>query len=77
MNHNGRIIPPNEISETFACFLDDKVKTIVESCKVDNDVYNGRSKVSTSDKNFMTRENVTKAIRSIKIKNCEGYDRIP
>ena len=77
MYHNGRNILPNEISETFACFFDDKVKTIVESCKVDNDVYNGRSKVNSNDKNFMTRENVIKAIRSIKIKNCEGYDRIP
>ena len=44
---------------------------------MDDDVYNGKRKVNTNDKNFTTLENVTKAIKSIKIKNCEGYDRIP
>ena len=77
MNHNGRNIFPTELSETYACFFDEKVKTIVESCKVDNDVYNGKRKVITNDDNFMTRDNIIKAIKSIKIKNCEGYDRIP
>ena len=77
MNYNGRNLKPTEISETFACFFDDKVKAIVESCRVDNDVYNGKRKVNTNDKNFMTRDNIIKAIKSIKIKNCEGYDRIP
>ena len=77
MNYNGRNILPVDISETFASFFDNKVKAIVESCKVDDNVYNGKRKVNTNDKNFMTRDNIIKAIKSIKIKNCEGFDRIP
>ena len=77
MQVNGHPIHPAELSETFACFFDEKVKSIVESCKVDNDVYNGKRKVHSTDKNFMTIENVNRAIKSVKIKNCEGYDRIP
>ena len=77
MQVNGHPIHPAELSETFACFFDEKVKSIVESGKVDNDVYNGKRKVHSTDKNFMTIENVNRAIKSVKIKNCEGYDRIP
>ena len=29
------------------------------------------------DKNFMTEENVSRVMKSLKIKNCEGFDRIP
>ena len=29
------------------------------------------------ENNFMTEENVRKAIETIKLKNCEGSDRIP
>ena len=68
MQVNGHPINPIELSETFACFFDEKVKSIVESCKVGNDVYNGKRKVHSTDKNFMTVENVNRAIKSVKIK---------
>ena len=69
MHYKRRKIQPAELSETYACFFDEKVKAIVESCKVNNDIYNGKRKVRTTDENFMTIENVSRAIKSIKIKN--------
>ena len=44
---------------------------------MDNSVYNGRKKVASMNHNFMTIENITKAFKTVKIKNCKGYDRIP
>ena len=44
---------------------------------LDNEVYNGRRKITCESHNFMSMENIVKAFKSIKIKNCEGYDRIP
>ena len=56
--------------------FDDKVENIITSCEVDNNVYNGRKKVTCTSHNFMSMENIAKAFKSIKIKNCEGLDRI-
>ena len=44
---------------------------------IDNNVYNGTRKVTVQNKNFMTTPNIRNAILSLKLKNSEGYDRIP
>ena len=44
---------------------------------MDENVYNSRRKVNCESGNFMTPENIRNAFKSIKIKNSEGYDRIP
>ena len=67
----------NELPDAFADFFSNKVKKIVTECKVDNNVYNGKRKLYCQNKNFMTPDNIIKAIRSLKLKNCEGFDRIP
>ena len=77
MSDNGSNIDPNNLSDAFAQFFDNKVKSIVDTCKVEDNVYNGTTKVFSHESNFMTTKNVSDAIKSIKIKNCEGYDRIP
>ena len=41
------------------------------------DVYNGKFKVICEDKMFMTQSDVKECVLSIKIKNCESFDRIP
>ena len=44
---------------------------------IDQNVYNGSRKINEQDKNFMTRENIRNAISTLKLKNSEGFDRIP
>ena len=77
MKHNGIEIAVSNLSDAFADFFDKKVKDIVSTCEVDNDVYNGTRKVTSPNSNFVTIENVNNVLKSMKIKNCEGYDRIP
>ena len=76
MTENGIDITPCDLSDTFAQFFDKKVKSILETCSVNN-VYNGLQKINANELNFMTTQNIHDALMSIKIKNCEGYDRIP
>ena len=49
----------------------------MSSTEVTNEVYNGTKKINEPNKNFMTRSNVRNAILSLKLKNSEGFDRIP
>ena len=66
-----------DIAEVFAGFFDKKVVGIVESTMVDPGVYNGRQKIFAEDAMFMTGERILECIKGLKIKNTEGYDRIP
>ena len=77
MSDNGISIDPSGLIDAFAEFFDKKVKLIVETCRVNDNVYNGTRKVDGLESNFMTTRHVHDALNSIKIKNCEGYDRIP
>ena len=38
---------------------------------------NGVNKLWVNDVNFMTQENISKAVKQIKMKNSEGHDMIP
>ena len=76
MTENNIDIVPYDLSHAFAQFFDKKVKSIVETCRVENNVYNSLKK-NGFELNFMTTRNIHDALKSIKIKNCEGYDRIP
>ena len=77
MTKDGALIDSKNLSDAFAEFFDDKVKSIVETCRVNDNVYNGFQRVVGLESNFMTTRNVLEALKSIKIKNCEGYDRMP
>ena len=72
MKMGGINLESEEISESFTNNLEEKVKKIVKTCNGDNSAYNGKKKVNCNNDNFMTIANVTKAIKSINIKNCEG-----
>ena len=77
MSDNGKSINPSNLSDAFAEFFDKKVKSIVETCRVNDNVYNGIKKVGSLESNLMTTKNVCDALNSVKIYNCEGYNRIP
>ena len=74
---NNEPINCRETADSFAKFFKNKVQSIISECSVDNNVYNGNQKVNTISQNFMTKENIIDAIKSLKSKNCEGFDRIP
>ena len=46
MKLEGVNVKPEDLSDCFANFFDNKVKKIVETCKVDENVYNSRRKVN-------------------------------
>ena len=65
------------VPDSFAVFFQTKVRSLSQQAKVSPNVYNGKRKVNCHDKMFMSITNITECVRSIKIKNCDGYDRIP
>ena len=77
MTLNGQKINELDLPDAFAEFFSKRVNTIVNDCVVDDGVYNGSKKLNANSINFMTSENVSAAIKSLKAKNCEGFDRIP
>ena len=74
---NGIEIPTSILADTFAEFFDKKVKLLIEETTTNRNVYNGKLKVNSNEKIFMNLSEVIECIKSIKIKNSEGYDRIP
>ena len=47
-----------------------------QSCAVDEAVYNGLWLANINDENFMDVTRVRRVMTGLKIKNCEGVDRI-
>ena len=46
----------NDVADCFAEFFDSKVKKLVQSVMIDQNVYNGARKLVTQDADFMTRD---------------------
>ena len=67
MTINGNWIASDELSNTFAEFLDKKVLGIVQNTKVKAEVYNGSRKIYAEDSMFMTRERIIECVKSLKI----------
>ena len=63
--------------DCFAAFFCNKVESITRETQVDQNVYNGRQKLAADSRMFMSMNEIEICIKAIKIKNCEGYDRIP
>ena len=68
-------IPSLERADAFAKFFDTKVTS--NKTNVNVNVYNGKRKAISNEVMFMDPESITECIKTIKIKNCEGHDRIP
>jgi hypothetical protein len=71
------MIPSKSIPDAFAMFFREKVESIVNEAAINDNVYNGKRKAVTTEVNFMSEADVEKCIKDIKIKNNEGFDRIP
>ena len=77
MKFNNVTVTGVNICEQFASFFENKVKTITDEAIIDDEIYNGTSRMVARDQMFMTRPEIYECIKTIKIKNNEGYDRIP
>ena len=66
-----------DAATAFAQFFEEKVKKLEKDLKVQYGVKNGRRILKSEEINFMTLERITECLNEMKIKNCEGYDRIP
>ena len=77
LTYNAITVPPNSIPDSFADFFEKKVNDIHNEAKIDPSIYNGNRKVNSDSKFFMSESDIVFCIKSIKIKNCEGVDRIP
>ena len=74
MTLDGKVIGEHERSDCFANFFENKVKQITDETITDPSVYNGTRKIFAGNEMFMSLLEVEKCIKSIKIKNCEGFD---
>jgi hypothetical protein len=70
-------IETDQISDCFADYFCEKITLLSNDAQINPTVNNGRRKMDVIDENFMTEENIIRAVKSIKIKNSEGNDRIP
>ena len=77
MTFNDQNVTGAEISECFGEFFSSKVGNIVRETNVKTGVYNGRRKMFAEHSMFMSREEIIECVLGLKIKNTEGYDRIP
>ena len=67
----------DSLPDAFAEFFNTKIKKIVEEVQIDPNVYNGKRKIRVEDDFFMSKNEIIIAVKSLKTKNCEGYDRLP
>ena len=54
-----------------------KVKLIVESTVIHPQVHNGNQKIFQYHNPAITAIDILECVKSLKVKNCEGFDRIP
>ena len=77
MSINGIQILNEDLAEQFACMFEKKITDTASTTAIEDNVYNGSQKVYEQNKNFRSECNIRKAILSLKLKNSEGFDRIP
>ena len=74
---DGLEVDENLIPDCFVNYFEGKVSDLSTRVSIDAGVYNGSRKVVSTEKNFMTKDNIIKAVKLIKNKNSEGHDMIP
>ena len=77
MFEGGIEIKESTLTDRFADFFDKKIKNLHYEANIDENVYNGRKLITTTDKFFMDFEAVRECMCGLKAKNSEGLDRIP
>ena len=76
LHHGGGLVSDGLVPNSFAVFFQTKVKSLSRRAIFSPNVYNGKRKVNCHDKMCMYINDIIECVKTIKIKNCEGYDRI-
>ena len=74
---NGIELPKHKIVSAFGDLFVQKVQTIVESTRINPLVHKGHQKIIEYNDFPLNQSDIMEYVKSLKIKNCEGYDRIP
>ena len=77
MHLNDDQISKDNIPEVFANFFKTKVENMANQCSTSDTVYNGKKIMDAEEEFFMTDTNILQILKNLKIKNCEGFDRLP
>ena len=77
MTLNDLPVHNKDLQDYFANYFKSKITNIVNESNLNENVYNGRKKLIVNNMDFMDENNIIEAVKSIKLKNAEGYDRIP
>ena len=77
MHHGHDTFKGEEVPEVFSMFFKKKVSNIVQNATIDDNVFNGTGQINAENEFFMTELNIREVLSKLKIKNCEGIDRIP
>ena len=75
--NNGIKLTDINVPDAVASFFDNKVERLALSAQIDPNIYNGHRKIWCNAGFFMERDDIIKCVSTLKIKNAEGYDRIP
>ena len=74
---NNQEIQRESLPDRFASFFDEKIKSLLQDVRTEENVYNGFRKIEAENKMFMTKKDILECMKSLKCKNSEGFDRIP
>ena len=74
---NGIELPKDKVASAFGDMFTKKVKLIVDSTIINPQVHNGNQKILQYHNPAITAIDILECVKSLKIKNCEGFDRIP
>ena len=58
MRWNSAVVKSDELAESCANFFNQKIKSIINSTKKDQNVHNGTRKMQADNGMFMTKENI-------------------
>ena len=58
MTLGGNVVARGDLANSFAGYFFDKVKQLVTSTEVDNNLYNGKNKLIVASRHFMKKLDV-------------------
>ena len=74
---SGVEVPDSKIASAFGDYFVNKVNLITSSTLINPNVHNGHQKIFIPCEHGISINDVAECIKSLKIKNSEGFDRIP
>ena len=62
----GIEVEENSLPDRFACYFDEKINKLTEEVNIENNVNNGKRRVTINEANFMDFQLVKECIASLK-----------